>query len=106
MTSRKLHFHGKPCPGGHTLRYVKNGLCVECMRERARKGYQDNPEDQRLRSTKWRNLNKEKERARFLKWAGDNKEKRRASRSRYRARRRAAPGNELPGKPPAGLPCL
>lgn len=26
------YFYGKPCPHGHTLRYVKNRRCVVCRR--------------------------------------------------------------------------
>jgi hypothetical protein len=26
-----IHFHGMPCPSGHTKRYVRTGTCVECL---------------------------------------------------------------------------
>jgi hypothetical protein len=29
-------FEGGPCPRGHTLRYLKDGKCVECTRAKAR----------------------------------------------------------------------
>ncbi len=29
-------FHGKPCPQGHTQRYISTGDCVFCARERDR----------------------------------------------------------------------
>jgi len=35
--ARELYYEGKPCPNGHgTTRYVANGLCVPCCRDRVR----------------------------------------------------------------------
>ncbi len=80
------YFTGKPCKSGHiSIRYVDNYSCKECRKERGRKWKIDNrerhnryyreynkkigykhclhmkdPEENRLKSQKWRNENSEK----------------------------------------------
>lgn len=34
-------FEGEPCPKGHTLRYSKTGVCIECNREKSIRFYYD-----------------------------------------------------------------
>lgn len=116
------YFEGTPCPKGHTLRYVKGRLCVQCRNERHRAWYAKNREgillglktlrkvdpdktkakDKRRywnnkekhdeRTRIWRLANSDKMRESARAWRAANPDKMRIKRKRVRDKRRGAEG--------------
>lgn len=48
---------GRPCPLGHTLRYVKDRKCVACKKLHAKKWREANPERHKGNARAWNNFN-------------------------------------------------
>lgn len=69
-------FTGKPCIRGHVVeRYVGNGDCVECSRERQRRQYHLNPGKTLCKSSAYQRANAEKISARKSAYYAANPEK-------------------------------
>jgi 5-methylcytosine-specific restriction endonuclease McrA len=82
----RVFFTSVACKRGHVAeRYVTNGGCVECERERAAKWREANPDKERERAAKWREANPDKERERRKEYRAKNAEKLREYQARYRA---------------------
>jgi hypothetical protein len=52
-----MHFHGRPCKYGHTLRRISDRHCVECNAERNRKWQRANPDKINARNRAHRERN-------------------------------------------------
>jgi 5-methylcytosine-specific restriction endonuclease McrA len=101
-------YEGPPCLRGHTRKYVKNAVCVECAilranrwvtenaerrRENHRAWYERNQDQIVANSAEWRRDNPERFRASLKRWFAENPEQARLHQRRRRARKRNAPGS-------------
>jgi len=103
-TGQKTYFSGKPCKHGHIAsRRVDNNCCEECGRVRNRAHIKANPEENRLRTKRWKEANKEKVeviwraehekngdqyRERARRWAIENKGRHQSNVKAYKMRKK------------------
>jgi hypothetical protein len=87
----KTYFTGKPCKYGHVAeRYTKGATCVECVKEKARKRQQTQPEEYRKYQQRYYQENKSHVNAQMRKYRENNREQHREYMRRYREENRAA----------------
>ena len=82
-----LYYNGKPCKEGHTLRYTKGSMCVECAKNNSRLFVKDNPEKFKEYQSTYRKTpaGRESTRKTYNNWYSKNREKVcAAQRERYR----------------------
>jgi hypothetical protein len=61
LAGKLTYSNGKPCKVGHIAeRYVTNCECIECVREKNAKHYQDNFESHSARNKRWKQNNRAK----------------------------------------------
>jgi hypothetical protein len=72
----KRYSTGKPCKNGHiSERVVSNKTCVECLYERARAKYAEDPSKVKERAIEWSRSNPERNRARSAAWQKNNQDR-------------------------------
>lgn len=88
---------GKPCERCGTSKWDEHRDCLQCKRERKRKGKPENPQKVRERASRWRRNHPDKARAisrdGTRKWKKNNPEADAASVNRRRTRKTTAGGN-------------
>ncbi len=86
-------YEGTPCRrAGHTLRYVSNGACLECMREEKALYRSTHRLLLREKQARYRDEHREAVREQSARWNANNSIARAALRHRRRIRKLAAPG--------------
>ena len=74
----KRYSTGEPCPHGHTTeRYISDGRCLECEREKSLRYAAAHREERRAYSLQYAKNHREQQRARALKYAQEHKDERR-----------------------------
>lgn len=95
-------YNGKPCPLGHTLRYVSGG-CVECTKARSGARYRADPVAHARYGKQWAANNRDKSRAIKRRWESRNASYMAGNKGEKDSRRRASKRASLCECCPPGL---